>query len=265
MNEPEGHVLETGLADKVCVVTGGGQGIGRAICERLAQDGAVVAVWDIQLAKAKETQELLTPSRSSHLAVEVDVSDAAAVHRAAETTRTYAGPVNILVNNAAGISTHPPLMNMTDEQWHKTIAVNLSGTFLCIRELATDMIDARSGSIINISALTAFTGVRTASAAYAASKGGIVALTYAAAAQLAEFGVRVNSVAPGTTSTPRAAAMPPERREELYSRILLRPGGGAPRIAAPEDVAQAVWFLASPLSEWITGTTIVCSGGQYMR
>ena len=257
--------MESGLLNKVCVVTGGGQGIGRAICQRLAQDGAIVAVWDIQLASAEETQSLLEPARSSHLAIEVDVSDATAVHRAAEHTRAIAGPINVLVNNAAWISSHPPLMEITDDQWYRTIAVNLSGNFLCIREIAADMIAARSGSIINISALTAFTGVRTASAAYAASKGGISALTYAAAAQLAEFGVRVNSVAPGTTSTPRAAAMPPERRQELFARILLRPHGGAPRMAEPEDVAQAVWFLASSLSEWITGTTIICSGGQFMR
>jgi NAD(P)-dependent dehydrogenase (short-subunit alcohol dehydrogenase family) len=253
------------LSNKVCVVTGGGQGIGRAICQRLADDGAMVAVWDIDLALAEATKACLEPTETKHIAVEVDVSNSASVHRAAHETRTSLGPVHVLVNNAATLGLHPDLVSMEDEQWERTIAVNLGGDFRCIRALAPDMIEAREGSIVNIAALTAFTGVRNGSAAYAASKGGIVALTYAAAAQLSEFGVRVNAVAPGTTMTPRAAVMPEARKTELFRQITLRPGGGEARLAEPAEVANAVWFLASPSAGWITGTTIVCSGGQLMR
>ncbi len=253
------------LAGAVGVVTGGGQGIGRAICERLAEDGCRVAVWDIDVDAAAETRQLLGSDQDMHLAVSVDIAESEAVANAYAETRRLLGPASVLVNNAAWSSAHPSLPDVTDEQWERTLAVNLSGAFRCTRAVAPDMIASRSGSIVNIAAMTALTGLRTASAPYAASKGGVIALTYAAAAQFAASGIRVNAVVPGTTDTPRSRAMPEDRRAQLYSQILLRPSGGEPRVAEPGEIAEAVWFLASPRSSWITGTSIVCSGGQFMR
>lgn len=254
--------MEPTLTGQVCVVTGGGQGIGEAVCAQLASEGARVAVWDIDAANARAIARRLG---DGHLAVEVDVSDTDSVASAATTTREQLGNVDVLVNNAAWSSAQPPLVEMGDELWQRSIDVNLGGQFKCLRALAPGMIERKSGSIVNIAAMAAFTGLRTGPGAYASSKGGVIALTYAAAAQLAAHGVRVNAVVPGTTETPRAAAMPPARREELFSQIMFRAGGGEPRLAQPSEVAQAVWFLASPLASWITGVSIVCSGAQLMR
>jgi 2-hydroxycyclohexanecarboxyl-CoA dehydrogenase len=247
---------------RVCVVTGGGQGIGRAACTRLAAEGARVAVWEINPETAGEVAAELG---DGHLAVVVDVSDSESVASAAARTRQELGKVDVLVNNAAYVSSQPPLVEMGDEQWERSIGVNLGGQFKCLRALAPDMIEAKSGSIVNVAAMGAFTGLRTGPGAYAASKGGVIALTYAASAQLAAHGIRVNAVVPGTTETPRAAAMPPARREELFTQIMFRPNGGEPRMAQPDEVAQAIWFFASPLASWITGASLVCSGGQLMR
>ena len=218
-------------------------------------------MWDIDADKARTIARRLG---DGHLAVEVDVSDTDSIASAATTTREHLGKVDVLVNNAAWSSAQPLLVEMSDELWQRSVDVNLGGQFKCLRALAPGMIENKSGSIVNIAAMAAFTGLRTGPGAYASSKGGVIALTYAAA-QLAAHGVRVNAVVPGTTETPRAAAMPPARREELFSQIMFRAGGGEPRLAQPSEIAQAVWFLASPLASWITGVSIVCSGAQLMR
>jgi 2-hydroxycyclohexanecarboxyl-CoA dehydrogenase len=257
--------VDRGIQGKVAVVTGGGQGIGEAICERLAEDGAKVAVWDIDPDRAEEVRKNLSDGDGQHFAAEVDVSATDQVEAAAAATAEALGGVDILINNAAWSTTPKPLLDIGDDEWHRVIDVNLGGAFRCIRALGPGMVERRSGAIVNIAALTAFTGLREAPGAYAASKGGVVALTYAAAAQLAGSGVRVNAVNPGTTSTPRTDKMPAARKAELFSHMLLRPDGGEPRMAMPSEIANAVAFLASPASSWMTGTCLVCSGGQLFR
>lgn len=252
--------MSDSLAGKVAVVTGGAQGIGEAISHRLAEEGATVAIWDLDEELAAKTASAL--DGSGHAAVGVDVSDTASVEKATKATEEQVGSASILVNNAANATVPVPLIELSDAEWQRTLDVNLGGAFRCLRALAPGMVRAKSGSIINIAALTAFTGLREAPGGYAATKGGIVALSYAAAAQLAQHGIRVNVVAPGTTRTQRLAKQPPERFAELASKMLLKPNGGDNRVAEPSEIADAVRFLASAESSWITGQSLLVNGGQ---
>jgi 2-hydroxycyclohexanecarboxyl-CoA dehydrogenase len=150
--------VDRGIQGKVAVVTGGGQGIGEAICERLAEDGAKVAVWDIDPDRAEEVRKNLSDGDGQHFAAEVDVSATDQVEAAAAATAEALGGVDILINNAAWSTTPKPLLDIGDDEWHRVIDVNLGGAFRCIRALGPGMVERRSGAIVNIAALTAFTG-----------------------------------------------------------------------------------------------------------
>jgi NAD(P)-dependent dehydrogenase (short-subunit alcohol dehydrogenase family) len=245
-------------------VTGAARGIGRAVAERFSADGASVALWDINGAAADAVRRGLKGSPSTHVAIEVDVGDSQSVEAAARLTHSQLGVVRVLVNNARVAHQGSPLAQIGDDEWQATLNVNLTGYFRCMRSLAPNMIAAREGSIVNIAAMSAFTAFKGTSAAYAASKGAIISLTYSAALEFAEYGIRVNAVCPGITR-PRDAADPDPRLPQLMSSIQLRPSGGEARTGYPEEIAEAVWFLASPRSSWVTGASLVVSGGQLFR
>ncbi len=250
------------LEGKVAVVTGGAQGIGRGIVETLSAAGAWVAVADRNLPGAGEVAEALEQKRHTALAVEVDVSEEASVQAMVERIVGRWGRLDILVNNAA-IYPLRPLRELSAEVWDQTLAVNLRGAYLCTRLAAERMIQGGSGGrIINISTInTARTYVGMAH--YDASKGGLNALTRAAALEYAPFGITVNAVAPGGVKTPGSVAV---RRHFGQGSVEAADAAFTQRIplgrfAEPEDIGQAVWFLASRAADYITGQVLYVDGG----
>ena len=198
------------LNGRTAVVTGAGPGIGRACAIRLAEDTAKVAIWDINLAGAEETAEMIRAAGGTALALDVDCSDKAAIHAAAEATRKELGRIAILVNNA-GIAPFTPFLETDDDLFDKVIRINLRGPWLVTRECLPDMLGAGWGRVINITSSSVQTGSPT-QAHYVSSKGGMVGMTKALALEFAGQGITVNMVPPGFIDTPmlRAASIDAE-------------------------------------------------------
>jgi NAD(P)-dependent dehydrogenase (short-subunit alcohol dehydrogenase family) len=248
-------------AGQVAIVTGAASGIGRAVALRLARDGAAVALLDVQADGALATQAALPPGARSCVAA-VDVSDAAQVRAAVEAAVAALGTPAILVN-CAGISRGGPVAGLALEDWERVQAVNLRGTMLCCQAVTPLMAAAGYGRVVNISSGT---GVRVGpgSAAYAASKAGVIALTKALAGELASSGVTANVVAPGITDTAMTrAAFGTREAIEAAAREgrIANPMG---EVLEPEDMAAAVAFFALPESRHITGQTLHVNAGAFM-
>ena len=200
---------------RVALVTGGASGIGRSICVRLARDGAAVAALDINVAGAEETVATIAAAGGRAVAVGADVADGAAVRAAAERARAAFGPVQIMVN-VAGIGAFVPLLDMTDAEWHRMIAVHLTGTFNCTRTALPDMLAARWGRIVNTASVAGLSGGGPGLSHYAAAKGGIIAFTKALAHELGPSGITANCIAPGLIDTPMITAEPRHRRAACH-------------------------------------------------
>lgn len=244
------------LTGKTAVVTGGGSGIGRACAIRLARDGARVGVWDLNLEGAKETVAAIVKENGEGLALLVDCANTAAIKQGADKTRAAFGPVAVLVNNA-GMTGFMPFDQITEEMWDRMIAVNLKGPFLCVKEMLPDMMAANWGRIVNISSSSTQTGA-PAMAHYVASKGGVIGFTKALALELAAKNITVNNVPPGFVMTPMLKASPID--VEAYAKTL-----PMQRHGHPEDIAEAVAYLASPAANYVTGHTLSVNGGRYMN
>jgi 2-hydroxycyclohexanecarboxyl-CoA dehydrogenase len=244
------------LDGKTAVVTGGARGIGQAIATVLANQGAAVAVWDLNLAGAEETAAAIREKGGTAIAVGVDAADAAEVAAAAARTRSEFGPVAILVNNA-GVSGFEPFTSITEESWDRIIRINLKGPFLVTKEIVTDMLAARWGRIVNISSSSAQTGAPVM-AHYVASKGGVIGLTKALAMEYADHGITVNNVPPGFIDTPLL-------REGLADVAGVAAMMPMKRAGQPEDIAHAVAFLVSEEAGYITGHTLSSNGGRYLN
>jgi NAD(P)-dependent dehydrogenase (short-subunit alcohol dehydrogenase family) len=251
------------LDDRVCLVTGGGSGIGRATCLRFAEEGASVAVADIDLGAARETVRLISAStggEAAALALGIDVTDEASCGEAvAEVVREY-GRTDVLFNNAgiAGIGT---VEETSLELWERVMAVNVRGVFLVAKAVLPVMVAAHRGSIINMSSTIAEIGLARR-ASYAASKGAVLALTRQMQADYAAHGIRVNALLPGTIHTPFVDRYleasyddPAAGLEQLKARQLTGDLG------APEDVASAALFLASDESKFVLGSGLFVDGG----
>ncbi len=240
---------------KSVLVTGGSRGIGRAVAEAFAAEGASVAVLattaDGAEAGAAACRERGAPLATSHAA---DVADEAAVDAAVAAVLEAHGRIDVLVN-AAGITRDGLLLRMGDGDFRRVLEVNLVGTFHLVRACARPMMRARSGRIVNVTSVIGITG-NAGQANYAASKAGVIAFTKSAARELAPRGITANCVAPGLIATDMTAALPPEARDALVQRIPLGRSG------EPSDVAGAVLFLASPAAAWITGQILVVDGGM---
>ena len=240
---------------RVIVVTGAGGGLGRCIAERVAERGALVGAFDIDLDAARRTaDDLLARGLQAH-AVECDVTDGDSVRAAADDFEGRHGPSHGLVNNA-GILTKAPLADETVEAWERTMAVNLRGYFLCLQRFGATMREHGRGSIVNIASIGA-TVPTVGAGAYCVSKAGVVALTRQAALEWGPSGVRVNAVSPGfmktnMTENRYAVAGLEERRAKLI------PLG---RIAPVEEVAAVVAFLLGDDAAYVTGRDIVVDGG----
>ncbi len=242
------------LKDKKAVVTGGGRGIGRAICLALASRGSAVAIFDRDEEGAKETAALIEQNGGSAFALAGDVACYSEVEELVNKILDLWGGLDIVVNNA-GITRDALLIRMSEEDWDQVLAVNLKGAFNLSRAAARSMMKQRSGCIINIASIVGLMG-NAGQINYAASKGGLIALTKSLAKETAARGIRANAVAPGFIATEMTDKIPEKIREEMIKSIPLG------RMGTPEDVASAVVFLASPAGSYITGQVLVVDGGM---
>jgi 3-oxoacyl-[acyl-carrier protein] reductase len=251
-------VLDSGLADKVIIVTGGSRGIGRAIVERFGAEGADVTFLYRQDAAA--AAEVLAAGRAAGWKVaaeQLDVRDPQACTAAVERIVERTSRIDVLVNNA-GVIRDNLLGLLEDEDVRVVLETNVGGVFNLTRAVVPHMIARRSGKIINVSSVAGEKGGR-GQTNYAASKGAINAFTRALAAELAPRRITVNSVAPGVIETDMSREVRERASQEVTSRILLR------RFGLPMEVAYAVWFLASRFADYITGETLHVDGGFKME
>lgn len=246
------------LKGKVAIVTGGAKGMGKADSIKLAQAGAKVVVCDIDTAGCQLVVDEIKKMRGEAIVVKCDVSKKSDVDNVVAETLKKFGKIDILVNNA-GIFPFEPFLQMPEANFEKVIDVNLKGCFLMAQACAKEMIKQKSGSIVNITSIAmGQVGVGFAGLAhYCASKGGMVAMSQAMALELAPLGVRVNCIAPGAIETPGASSVNMDAKaiEAMLAPIPMHRKGNA------EEVANAVLFLASSESSYMTGSTMVVDGG----
>jgi 3-oxoacyl-[acyl-carrier protein] reductase len=251
------HSTDLPLADRVALVTGGAQGIGRAICETLARDGASLIVADLNIESATATAESIDEQGGRATAVAVDVSDEDSVNALYEQVLDAGKRLDIVVNNA-GICRMIPILDIEVEEWDRILAVNLRGTFLVSREAFRIMKERGSGRIISIASAAAKIGGLAAGAHYSASKAGVICFTKSLALQAAPYHVNVNAVCPGPMATEMTDAWGDETNKAFKAKIPWQDYG------LPNDVAEAVAFLASDKARYITGEVLDVNGGLVM-
>ena len=252
------YELRMAVAGKTAVVTGGASGIGRSIVQRLARDGINVAIFDRNREGVEAVAGEVTAQGGRALGLVVDVSQGADVARGVEQTRRAFGVVQILVNDA-GICEFMPFAQLTESQWERTLAVNLTSMFHCAKALVPEMMASGWGRIVNLSSVAGLSGGAPALVHYAASKGGVVAFTKALALEVGPSGVTVNAIAPGLVDTPmvRAAGMPEAIMTRTVQRTPMR------RVGQPEDIAAACAYLVSEEASFVTGQVLSPNGGTY--
>jgi 2-hydroxycyclohexanecarboxyl-CoA dehydrogenase len=248
------------LKDKTTIVTGGGSGIGRAIAEMSAREGARVAVVDLNAAGARETVSAIEKAGGTAAAWPLDITDVAAVDRMTGEVAARWGGVHVLVN-CAGWDKPMKFVDTTPEFWDRILGINLKGPIACMRAALRVMIPQEYGKIVTIASDAGRVG-STGEAVYSAAKGGLIALTKTVAREVARHRINVNCICPGPSDTPlfrnEFAATSPKLAESL-TRVI--PWG---RLGVPDDVAPAVVFLASDEAGFITGQTLSVSGGLTM-
>jgi 3-oxoacyl-[acyl-carrier protein] reductase len=245
------------LTGKAAFVTGATGGIGKAICLALARSGADVGIcYHTQPEVARQIKREIEAFGRKAVTVRADVSLKSEVFAAIGDVQKQLGPIDILVNNA-GITLTGKLEEIVEEDWDRVLAVNLKSVFLCMQAVIPEMKQRRQGVIINVSSMAAKVGGINSGAPYSASKAGVSCLTIQAAKELLSFGINVNAVAPGMVDTPLWDCYGPEKKEATV-RSLVRGAG------CPEDIAEAVVFLASPGARYITGEILDVNGGILM-
>jgi NAD(P)-dependent dehydrogenase (short-subunit alcohol dehydrogenase family) len=244
-----------GLPNTVALITGGGSGIGRAIAERFAREGAQVVAADLRPERAEETAARIKGAGGEAIALTVDVADGTSVAAMAEAAVARYGRVDVLVNNA-GISIGDDILDFDEATWDLNLAVVLKGVYLCSRALLPGMLERRRGVVLNIASVNGMMAV--GEAAYSAAKAGMINLTQNMALKYGNRGVRVNCIAPGTVRTPiwgERVARDPHVFDKLAAWYPLG------RVGEPDDVANAALFLASDEAAWITGVVLPVDGG----
>jgi 3-oxoacyl-[acyl-carrier protein] reductase len=255
-------MIETGLKDRVVVVTGGAAGIGKATALRFGEEGAKVAVWDVNDAGTDDLMNEIANAGGEGTFQKVDVSDSAAVTEAMQAVRDRWGRVDSVVNNA-GIVRDSQLVKykegsvvsmMTDEAWDAVIGVNLRGVFNCGRAAVPHLIENGGGSILNASSVVGLYG-NFGQTNYVATKSGVIGMTKVWARELGKFKIRVNAVAPGFVATEILQSMPEKVIDAMVKRTPLG------RMGEPRDIAEAYVWLASDAATWVTGEIMSVDGG----
>jgi 3-oxoacyl-[acyl-carrier protein] reductase len=244
------------MEKKVAIITGSGRGIGKAIALKLAQESVSIVVCDVDEAAISDTVMEIEQKGVQSLGIKVDVTNSEDVTRLFDETISKFERVDILVNNA-GITRDNLLIRMQESEWDTVIAVNLKGTFNCLKAAAKIMMKQRSGRIVNISSVVGVMG-NIGQANYSASKGAVISLTKSAAKELAPRNITVNAIAPGYIETEMTKILPDNVKEMFMNLVpLKRPG-------TPEDVANVVSFLVSDQADYLTGQVIHVDGGMVM-
>jgi len=245
------------LEKMVAVVTGSGNGLGMGIAKKMFAEGASLALWDMNFESVKKLAAELDPSGKRALALEVNITDEAAVQAGVAKTVEKFGRIDVLVNNA-GISRHKTLEETTLDIWDIVIKVNLTGTFLCCKAVAPVMKKQNFGKIVNIASLGGRTGRPGVGVNYAASKGGVIGITKLLAKELGPHNIYVNAICPGPILTEQTMQYPREVFDTWNA------GRAIPKDGLPEDIGDVVIFLASKRSDWITGVSLDVNGGIFI-
>jgi 3-oxoacyl-[acyl-carrier protein] reductase len=248
------------LEGKVAIVTGGARGLGKVFCRAMAKEGARVAVADVLYDGALQAAEEINAEGGTAFPIRVDVSNEEQTASMAEETMKQFGRIDILVNNAAiiyGVG-RKSFVEVSPEEWDQLMAVNLKGPFLCSRAVFPEMKKKKKGKIVNVSSETAFTGSR-GFIHYVTSKGGIISFTRSLAAEVGQYGICVNALAPGFTDSESARTVIDDIAKYDVSRTPLG------RLEQPHDLVGGLLFLAGDESDFVTGQTLVIDGGRYMH
>ena len=250
--------MSSDLKEKVAIITGARRGMGKSHALRLAKAGAKVVVSDISEEECQKVVDEIKKNRGEAMAVKCDVTKKGEVENMVKQAIGKWGRIDILVNNA-GICQFKPFLEITEEEWDRTIDINLKGYFLCAQAAAKEMVKQKSGVIVNIASVAmGQQGVGMPNIVhYCASKGGIVGMTEALAVELAPFNIRVNAISPGAIETPMVDLLKtdPKTMEGVLARVPLH------RMGKPEEVSNLVLFLVSDDSSYMTGSTVVIDGG----
>jgi 3-oxoacyl-[acyl-carrier protein] reductase len=244
------------LKDKVAFITGGAQGIGRAVAQAFVQEGAVVVISDINLEAAQQTAAALQALGGRVKAVKQNVADYVETEKVIGEVAKEFGRIDILINNA-GITKDALLLRMKPEEWNAVLSVNLTGVFNCTKAVVPIMMKARQGKIVNIASIVGLMG-NAGQANYAATKAGVIGFTKTVAREVASRGVLVNAIAPGFIDTEMTKKIPVEIQDKMKEQIPLK------KLGLPEDVARAAVFLSSSDADYITGQVLSVNGGMYM-
>ncbi len=245
------------LKDQVAIVTGGAQGIGRAIAETLAKEGAQIVISDINAEQAqKAAQEIKAGFQVETMSVGGNVANYADCEKLAQQVLDKFSKINILINNA-GITRDNRILRMSDAEWDSVLGVNLKGVFNCTKAVSRIMLKQRTGRIINIASVVGLMG-NAGQANYSASKGGVIALTKTCAREFSSRNILVNAIAPGFIRTAMTDALTEDMKKKLADQIPLN------RLGEADDVAKAALFLCSDYSSYITGQILSVNGGMYM-
>lgn len=245
------------LKDKVALVTGAAQGIGKALAQVFAKEGAAVVVSDINLEVATQTTNEIKGTGAKAIALKMNVGDLSEVEAGVKKALQEMGKIDILVNNA-GITKDNLLFRMKKEDWDAVLSINLTGTFNLCKVVSRLMLRERYGRIINIASIVGEMG-NIGQANYSASKAGVIGLTKTLARELAPRGINVNAIAPGFIQTAMTDIIPEETKNKMMEQIPLG------KLGQPKDVAAAALFLASSAADYITGQVINVNGGMLMN
>ncbi len=244
------------LKDKVALVTGAAQGIGKAIALTLAKEGANLSICDVNLEKAQETVKELQALGVKAAAFKTNVTVAAECDALIDSTVKEFGKLDILVNNA-GVTRDGLLIRMSEADWDLVIAINLKGTFNCTKSAVKTMMKQRYGRIVNVSSVIGLMG-NAGQANYSASKAGVIGIAKSIAKEYANRNITVNAVAPGYIQTAMTDKLTEDQKQAMLKFVPLG------RMGQPQDVANAILFLVSPLADYITGQVITVDGGMVM-